>query len=71
MLAGILYGFSVLARNVNRMVGPGSAAYGQGWIWIPIAACVVVVYPLPIGIGKILRLCFGVLIFTISLTHMP
>ena len=40
MLAGILYGFGSWLE-CNRMVGSGSAAYGQGWDMDAIAACVV------------------------------
>ena len=40
ILAGILYGFGSWLECV-RMVGSGSAAYGQGWDMDAIAACVV------------------------------
>ena len=40
MLAGILYGFGSWLECM-RMVGSGSAAYGQGWEMDAIAACVV------------------------------
>ena len=40
VLAGILYGFGSWLECI-RMVGSGSAAYGQGWETDAIAACVV------------------------------
>ena len=40
VLAGILYGFGSWLECI-RMVGSGSAAYGQGWEMDAIAACVV------------------------------
>ena len=55
ILAGILYGFGSWLE-CNRMVGSGSAAYGQGW---DMDAG---------GIGKISGVVTGVLIFT-SLTY--
>ena len=39
-MAGILYGFGSWLE-CTRMVGSGSAAYGQGWDMDAIAACVV------------------------------
>ena len=39
-MAGILYGFGSWLECI-RMVGSGSAAYGQGWEMDAIAACVV------------------------------
>ena len=64
ILAGILYGFGSWLE-CNRMVGSGSAAYGQGWDMDAIAACVV---SFTGGIGKISGVVTGVLIFT-SLTY--
>ena len=52
----------------NRMVGYGSAAYGQGWDMDAIAACVVGGVSFTGGIGKISGVVTGVLIFT-SLTY--
>ena len=63
ILAGILYGFGSWLE-CNRMVGSGSAAYGQGWDMDAIAACVSFTG----GIGKISGVVTGVLIFT-SLTY--
>src|SRR5699024_1705565 len=40
VMAGILYGFGSWLECI-RMVGSGSAAYGQGWETDAIAACVV------------------------------
>ena len=67
ILAGILYGFGSW-RECNRMVGSGSAAYGQGWDMDAIAACVVGGVSFTGGIGKISGVVTGVLIFT-SLTY--
>ena len=50
--------------NVIRMVGSGSAAYGQGWDMDAIAACVVGGVSFTGGIGKISGVVTGVLIFT-------
>lgn len=61
VLAGILYGFGDWLECM-RMVGSGSAAYGQGWDMDAIAACVVG------GVGKISGVTVGVLIFT-ALTY--
>ena len=66
ILAGILYGFGSWLE-CNRMVGSGSAAYGQGWDMDAIAACVVGGVSFTGGIGKISGVVTGVLIFT-SLT---
>ena len=67
ILAGILYGFGSWLE-CNRMVGSGSAAYGQGWGMDAIAACVVGGVSFTGGIGKISGVVTGVLIFT-SLTY--
>ena len=67
ILAGILYGFGSWLE-CNRMVGSGSAAYGQGWDMDAIAACVVGGVSFTGGIGKISGIVTGVLIFT-SLTY--
>ena len=67
ILAGILYGFGSWLE-CNRMVGSGSAAYGQGWDMDAIAACVVGGVSFTGGIGKISGVVVGVLIFT-SLTY--
>ena len=67
ILAGILYGFGSWLE-CNRMVGSGSAAYGQGWDLDAIAACVVGGVSFTGGIGKISGVVTGVLIFT-SLTY--
>ena len=64
ILAGILYGFGSWLE-CNRMVGSGSAAYGQGWDMDAIAACVVGGVSFT---GKISGVVTGVLIFT-SLTY--
>ena len=67
MLAGVLYGFGAWLE-CNRMVGSGSAAYGQGWDMDAIAACVVGGVSFTGGIGKISGVVVGVLIFT-ALTY--
>ncbi|MDD3277512.1 MAG: galactoside ABC transporter permease [Lachnospiraceae bacterium] len=67
ILAGILYGFGSWLECA-RMVGSGSAAYGQGWEMDAIAACVVGGVSFTGGIGKISGVVVGVLIFT-SLTY--
>lgn len=67
MLAGILYGFGAWLECA-RMVGSGSAAYGQGWETDAIAACVVGGVSFTGGIGKISGVVVGVLIFT-ALTY--
>ena len=67
ILAGILYGFGSWLE-CNRMVGSGSAAYGQGWDMDAIAACVVGGVSFTGGIGKISGVVVGVCIFT-ALTY--
>ncbi len=67
ILAGILYGFGSWLECM-RMVGSGSAAYGQGWETDAIAACVVGGVSFTGGIGKISGVTIGVLIFT-ALTY--
>ena len=67
VLAGILYGFGSWLECI-RMVGPGSAAYGQGWEMDAIAACVVGGVSFTGGIGKISGVVVGVFIFT-ALTY--
>lgn len=67
MMAGILYGFGAWLECC-RMVGSGSAAYGQGWDMDAIAACVVGGVSFTGGIGKISGVVVGVLIFT-ALTY--
>lgn len=67
MMAGILYGFGAWLECI-RMVGSGSASYGQGWETDAIAACVVGGISFKGGIGKIQGLVVGVLIFT-ALTY--
>ena len=67
ILAGILYGCGSWLE-CNRMIGSGSAAYGQGWDMDAIAACVVGGVSFTGGIGKISGVVTGVLIFT-SLTY--
>ena len=67
ILAGILYGFGAWLECA-RMVGSGSAAYGQGWEMDAIAACVVGGVSFTGGIGKISGVVVGVLIFT-ALTY--
>ena len=67
MLAGILYGFGSWLECI-RMIGSGSAAYGQGWEMDAIAACVVGGVSFTRGIGKISGVVVGVLIFT-ALTY--
>ena len=63
IMAGILYGFGSWLECI-RMVGSGSAAYGQGWDMDAIAACVVGGVSFTGGIGKISGVVVGVLIFT-------
>ena len=67
ILAGILYGCGSWLE-CNRMIGSGSAAYGQGCDMDAIAACVVGGVSFTGGIGKISGVVTGVLIFT-SLTY--
>lgn len=67
ILAGVLYGFGSWLECI-RMVGSGSAAYGQGWEMDAIAACVVGGVSFTGGIGKISGVTVGVLIFT-ALTY--
>lgn len=67
ILAGILYGFGSWLECA-RMVGSGSAAYGQGWEMDAIAACVVGGVSFTGGIGKISGVVVGVFIFT-ALTY--
>ena len=67
ILAGILYGFGSWLE-CNRMIGSGSAAYGQGWDMDAIAACVVGGVSFTGGIGKISGVVTGVCIFT-ALTY--
>ena len=67
ILAGILYGFGSWLECI-RMVGSGSAAYGQGWEMDAIAACVVGGVSFTGGIGKISGVVVGVFIFT-ALTY--
>ena len=67
VLAGILYGFGAWLECA-RMVGSGSAAYGQGWEMDAIAACVVGGVSFTGGIGKISGVVVGVMIFT-ALTY--
>ncbi len=63
VMAGILYGFGSWLECA-RMVGSGSAAYGQGWDMDAIAACVVGGVSFTGGIGKISGVVTGVCIFT-------
>ena len=67
IMAGILYGFGAWLECI-RMVGSGSASYGQGWETDAIAACVVGGISFKGGIGKIQGIVVGVLIFT-ALTY--
>ena len=67
IIAGILYGFGAWLECI-RMVGSGSASYGQGWETDAIAACVVGGISFSGGIGKISGIVVGVLIFT-ALTY--
>ena len=67
IMAGILYGFGSWLECI-RMIGSGSAAYGQGWEMDAIAACVVGGVSFTGGIGKISGVVTGVLIFT-ALTY--
>lgn len=67
IMAGILYGFGSWLECI-RMIGSGSAAYGQGWEMDAIAACVVGGVSFTGGIGKISGVVVGVLIFT-TLTY--
>ena len=67
IMAGILYGFGSWLECA-RMVGSGSAAYGQGWDMDAIAACVVGGVSFTGGIGKISGVVTGVCIFT-ALTY--
>ena len=65
--AGVLYGFGSWLECI-RMIGSGSAAYGQGWEMDAIAACVVGGISFTGGIGKISGVVVGVFIFT-ALTY--
>ena len=67
MMAGVLYGVGSWLECI-RMVGSGSAAYGQGWDMDAIAACVVGGVSFTGGIGKIFGVVVGVCIFT-ALTY--
>ena len=67
IMAGILYGFGSWLECI-RMIGSGSAAYGQGWEMDAIAACVVGGVSFTGGIGKISGVVVGVFIFT-ALTY--
>ena len=67
VMAGILYGFGSWLECI-RMVGSGSAAYGQGWEMDAIAACVVGGISFTGGIGKSSGVVVGVFIFT-ALTY--
>ena len=67
IMAGILYGFGSWLECI-RMIGSGSAAYGQGWEMDAIAACVVGGVSFTGGIGRISGVVVGVLIFT-ALTY--
>ena len=67
VMAGILYGFGSWLECI-RMVGSGSAAYGQGWEMDAIAACIVGGVSFTGGIGKISGVVVGVFIFT-ALTY--
>ena len=67
VMAGILYGCGSWLECL-RMVGSGSAAYGQGWDMDAIAACVVGGVSFTGGIGKISGVIIDILIFT-SLTY--
>ena len=67
VMAGILYGFGSWLECA-RMVGSGSAAYGQGWDMDAIAACVVGGVSFTGGLGKISGVVTGVCIFT-ALTY--
>ena len=67
VMAGVLYGFGSWLECI-RMVGSGSAAYGQGWEMDAIAACVVGGVSFTGGIGKISGVVVGVVIFT-ALTY--
>lgn len=72
VMAGVLYGFGSWLECA-KMVGSGSAAYGQGWEMDAIAACVVGGVSFTGGIGKISGVVVGVLIFTVliySLTNL-
>ena len=67
VMAGVLYGFGSWLECI-RMMGSGSAAYGQGWEMDAIAACVVGGVSFTGGIGKISGCVVGVFIFT-ALTY--
>ena len=67
IMAGVLHGFGPWLECA-RMVGSGSAAYGQGWDMDAIAACVVGGVSFTGGIGKISGVVTGVCIFT-ALTY--
>jgi methyl-galactoside transport system permease protein len=68
VMAGILYGFGSWLECI-RMVGSGSAAYGQGWEMDAIAACVVGGISFTGGIGKISGVVVGIFTaLTYSLT---
>ena len=68
MMAGVLYGVGSWLECI-RMVGSGSAAYGQGWDMDAIAACVVGGVSFTGGIGKISGVVVGIFTaLTYSLT---
>jgi len=64
ILAGILYGFGSWLE-CNRMVGSGSAAYGQGWDMDAIAACVLGGTSMTGGKGRISGTVFGAMVIGI------
>ena len=58
MLAGVMYGIGAWLECM-RMVGSGSAAYGQGWDMDAIAACVVGGVSATGGAGSVLGMVIG------------
>ena len=64
IMAGILYGFGSWLECI-RMIGSASAAYGQGWEMDAIAACVVGGVSFSGGVGTVLGVVTGVIIFTV------
>ena len=64
IMAGILYGFGSWLECI-RMIGSGSAAYGQGWEMDAIAACVIGGVSFVGGTGKISGVVLGVFILRI------
>ena len=69
IMAGVLYGFGSWLECI-RMIGSGSAAYGQGWEMDAIAACVIGGVSFVGGIGKISGVVLGVVLMQLIMSGM-